>query len=197
MPIGRYFFVVGSVLLALLFLADWYYSAATATPPDTLSPSGGGIDRSILQIRSDQRWPERIVIDTSQPTIVPPAAVAELPRRAGLPRESFAAMDSGAAAPAPAAMRARPDRLKRQRIARHRQANSFAESPAGKRPGTMADGMVAARMRRVLRLAVPADPPARCGIQLRPISTAIRMRSEWFLAPSFCLSSDVVLATVL
>jgi hypothetical protein len=126
MPIGRYFFVVGSVLLALLFLADWYYSAATATPPDTLSPSGGGIDRSILRIRSDQRWPERIVIDTSQPTIVPPAAVAELPRRAGLPRESFAAMDSGAAAPAPAAMRARPDRLKRQRIARHRQANSFA-----------------------------------------------------------------------
>ena len=30
-----------------------------------------------------------------------------------------------------------------------------------------------------------------------PISTAMRMRSEWFLAPSFCFSSDVVFATVL
>src|ERR1700712_3151307 len=30
-----------------------------------------------------------------------------------------------------------------------------------------------------------------------PISTAIRIRSEWFLAPSFCFSSEVVLATVL
>ena len=33
--------------------------------------------------------------------------------------------------------------------------------------------------------------------QPRSISTAIRIRSEWFLAPSFCLSSEVVLATVL
>ena len=29
------------------------------------------------------------------------------------------------------------------------------------------------------------------------ISTAIRIKSEWFLAPSFCFSSEVVLATVL
>ena len=34
-------------------------------------------------------------------------------------------------------------------------------------------------------------------VQPSPISTAIRIRSEWFLAPSFCLSRDVVLATVL
>ena len=33
--------------------------------------------------------------------------------------------------------------------------------------------------------------------QPSPISTAIRIRSEWFLAPSFCFSSEVVLATVL
>src|SRR6266536_4080400 len=33
--------------------------------------------------------------------------------------------------------------------------------------------------------------------QPNPISTAIRIRSEWFLAPSFCFSSEVVLATVL
>jgi len=34
-------------------------------------------------------------------------------------------------------------------------------------------------------------------LQPSSISTAIRIRSEWFLAPSFCLSSEVVLATVL
>lgn len=34
-------------------------------------------------------------------------------------------------------------------------------------------------------------------VQPSSISTAIRIRSEWFLAPSFCLSSEVVLATVL
>jgi hypothetical protein len=34
-------------------------------------------------------------------------------------------------------------------------------------------------------------------VQPSSISTAIRIRSEWFLAPSFCLSRDVVLATVL
>ncbi|MBA3651685.1 MAG: hypothetical protein H0W66_09455 [Chthoniobacterales bacterium] len=33
--------------------------------------------------------------------------------------------------------------------------------------------------------------------QPSPISTAIRIRSEWFLAPSFCFSIEVVLATVL
>lgn len=47
------------------------------------------------------------------------------------------------------------------------------------------------------------EQPVRCsgrqcpGRQFMPISTAIRIRSEWFFAPSFCLSRDVVLATVL
>jgi hypothetical protein len=125
MPIGRYFFVVGSVLLALFFLADWYYSPTTATSESTVS-QGGRIDRSILRIRSDQRWPERIVIDTSQPTIVPPAAVAESPRRAGPPREAYAAMDPVVAAPGNFAIPAKPDHPKRQRVARRRQSSSFA-----------------------------------------------------------------------
>src|SRR5689334_11704154 len=42
--------------------------------------------------------------------------------------------------------------------------------------------------------STPAGPDA---VQPNPISTAIRIRSEWFLAPSFCFSSEVVLATVL
>jgi hypothetical protein len=43
---------------------------------------------------------------------------------------------------------------------------------------------------RPVRLLAEAGQP-------RPISTAIRIKSEWFFAPSFCLSSEVMLATVL
>lgn len=70
MPLGRYFAVVGSVLLALLFLADWYM------PGPASQPAGGGVDKAVIRIHSRHRWPERVVIDTSLPTIVPPLAVA-------------------------------------------------------------------------------------------------------------------------
>src|SRR4051812_25882176 len=36
------------------------------------------IDRSIIRIKSAHKWPEKIVLDTSQPTITPPA-IAESP----------------------------------------------------------------------------------------------------------------------
>ena len=134
MPIGRYFFVVGSVLLALFFFTDWYYSAATATSRDIVSHSDS-VDRSILRIRSDQRWPELIVIDTSQPTIVPPTAVAQSPVRANPPMEALAAMASVAAAPDLAAIHVKSERPKRQKIARHRQASSYASlQPANNWP---------------------------------------------------------------
>ena len=53
-------------------------------------------------------------------------------------------------------------------------------------------------MGRAFQGARPVRPLSIVGNhQPRSISTAIRIRSEWFLAPSFCLSSEVVLATVL
>ena len=66
MPLARYFMFVGGVLLALLFIVDSYLPklpAADATDP--------GFDRSIIRIHSDRKWPERVVFDTSLPTIVP------------------------------------------------------------------------------------------------------------------------------
>jgi hypothetical protein len=98
MPIGRYFFCVGSVLLALLFLADWYY-------PSNASPSHAELDRSILRIKSDHKWPERIVFDMSLPTIVPPPVLAQDIPRAHDPREAFAKVAPilpAAALPSPA-----------------------------------------------------------------------------------------------
>jgi hypothetical protein len=92
MPLGRYFLFIGSALLALLFLADWYMPQLAATP------GHADVDRSIIRLQSRHNWPERIVIDTSLPTIVPPPAqIAEAsPVKSGpvgrSPREAFAQM---------------------------------------------------------------------------------------------------------
>jgi hypothetical protein len=90
MPLVRYFVAVGSVLLALLFMANWYL------PPQAASAAAADVDRTVIRLRSAQKWPERIVIDTSLPTIVPPPAkVADnLPERSSpdvrSPKEAYA-----------------------------------------------------------------------------------------------------------
>ena len=76
MPVARYFLFVGGVLLALLFLSDAYAPklpvvSATETSVDR-------VDRSVIRIQSDRKWPERIVFDTSLPTIVPAPAATTL-----------------------------------------------------------------------------------------------------------------------
>jgi hypothetical protein len=87
MPLGRYFVLTGTLLLALLFLADWYM-------PHPAAPAARAeVDRTVIRLHSGHKWPERIVIDTSLPTIVPqPAKVAEnLPDRPPLPVRSMRA----------------------------------------------------------------------------------------------------------
>lgn len=50
-------------------------------------------DKSIIRMSSAQRWPERIIMDTSLPTIVPPAEVAvESPKIETPAHEAFAHM---------------------------------------------------------------------------------------------------------
>ena len=87
MPLGRYFVFVGSLLLALLILADRYM------PKPINEPARADVDRSIIRLHSSHKWPERIVIDTSLPTIVPSPTTntAEIsPARARLPKDAFA-----------------------------------------------------------------------------------------------------------
>src|ERR1700687_1881058 len=53
-PLGRYFFFVGSVLLAMLFIADRYL-------PNSFSQSfmrEARVDKSIIRIQSAHKWPE-------------------------------------------------------------------------------------------------------------------------------------------
>jgi hypothetical protein len=74
MPVARYFIFVGGALLALLFLID-AYAPSQAVVANHTAPS---IDRNVVRIRSDQKLPERVVYDTSLPTIVPPASKVQV-----------------------------------------------------------------------------------------------------------------------
>jgi hypothetical protein len=74
MPVARYFLFVGAALLALLFALDALMPQQVAVASNTV-PS---IDKTVVRIRSDQKPPERVVYDTSLPTIVPPAAKTQV-----------------------------------------------------------------------------------------------------------------------
>jgi hypothetical protein len=71
MPIVRYFAFVGGALLALLFAVGEFMPQLPA--PERAE---AGVEKSIIRIRSERKWPERVVFDTNQPTIVPAQAAA-------------------------------------------------------------------------------------------------------------------------
>src|ERR1700675_1813891 len=74
MPVLRYFIFVGGALLALLLVANAY------APPQPVAAKADSVvatENPTLRIRSDRKWPQAIVFDTTQPTIVPPVLKAE------------------------------------------------------------------------------------------------------------------------
>jgi hypothetical protein len=73
--VGRYFLFVGGALLALLFAFDAFAPKAVA---DNTTNASAAVDKATLRIQSNQKWPERIVFDTTQPTIVPKAAPVQV-----------------------------------------------------------------------------------------------------------------------
>jgi hypothetical protein len=96
MPLARYFVFVGGVLLALLFIFDAYQPKLPVA-----DATEAAVDKSIIRIHSDRKWPERVVFDTSLPTIVPaqtakaeaavaaPATVADVSAKVRV-RDAFA-----------------------------------------------------------------------------------------------------------
>jgi hypothetical protein len=88
MPLARYFLLVGGALLALLLFLNAYLPkpAESATTSEFVRPA--------VRIHSAQKLPERIVIDTSIPTIVPAPTVF-----AGAPAKSPALDALAQAAP--------------------------------------------------------------------------------------------------
>lgn len=71
MPLLQYFGFVGGALLMMLFGANWLMPqpAEVPVPSNTVRPT--------IRISSVERLPERVVIDTSLPTIVPPQSAIE------------------------------------------------------------------------------------------------------------------------
>jgi hypothetical protein len=63
-PIARYFVVVGSVLAVLLSIAGW----SLPEPPPIFPDRPEIIERATIRIRSERKWPDKVVLDTNQPT---------------------------------------------------------------------------------------------------------------------------------
>jgi hypothetical protein len=76
MPTARYFMVVGSALVVLLLIAGW----SLPELPPSFHDRPEVIQRAAIRIKSAHKWPEKVVLNTSQPTIAPPAV--EEPRAA-------------------------------------------------------------------------------------------------------------------
>ena len=86
MPVGRYFALVGATLLALLYVADWFLPKS---PPEQTADA---VAKPVIRIASVQQPPERIIIDTSQPTITPPPIVQDTTASKPLPLQSYASV---------------------------------------------------------------------------------------------------------
>jgi hypothetical protein len=95
MPLRQYFTWVGSLLLAGLFAADWLFPVPVHALRYEIPPN----QTVNLRIRSDQKWPEKVVFDTT-PSLrsvagaSPESEVVSNQRfaLAGQPRDAFAAM---------------------------------------------------------------------------------------------------------
>jgi hypothetical protein len=122
MPIVRYIAWVGSSLLALLFVADWYL------PKSLPEPAHDASNKPIIRIASIQQPPERIVIDSSQPTIVPPPALVG----DAVPGEPSSLQSYASAAPPPTVVDV--DQKKRKIIKRQRSKVAAYQPPLGSTP---------------------------------------------------------------
>jgi hypothetical protein len=125
MPLVRYFVFVGGALLALLFVADVYApKSAAVTATETANT-----DNPTLRIRSDRKWPERIVFDTSIPTIVP-ALVAKTDASASAPAK-IADVTAGARVRNSFAQFTPPETIKPEsKVQRNRKIAKIAQTRA-------------------------------------------------------------------
>ena len=75
MPLLRYFGFAGGALVLLLLGLSW------CVPQPVAEPIRSGIDRPVIRISSVEPLLERVDIDSSLPTIVPPPIVPEFAER--------------------------------------------------------------------------------------------------------------------
>jgi len=80
---------VGGALLALLFAADFVWP----TSPVAQTVGVASYEQPLIRIRSDRHLPDRVVLDTSQPTIAAPVV-----KTAGAPSQADVLADLAAKA---------------------------------------------------------------------------------------------------
>jgi len=85
MPVLRYFVFVGAALLALIFVVGELFPVS----PVAQGTKTAAADLPMIRIRTDRKWPERVVFDTSVPAtavaavpVVTPTAQNEVPDKA-------------------------------------------------------------------------------------------------------------------
>jgi hypothetical protein len=127
MPILRYF-AFGGALLALLLVVNW------CLPSLKVDTAQVGADHSTIRIHSQQKWPVAVVIDTTQPTLVPTPAplVAETPAPKPA-REAFAMATEIPAAKPAEAVKPVKHHTRRSKVARAR-VDGASHDPFGFRP---------------------------------------------------------------
>jgi len=121
MPLARYFLYVGGALLMLLFVAN----ACLPKPPPAEAKV---VYLPPIRIHSDEKWPERIVFDTSVPMVrvaqtdsgivhppAPPPPAGVLPPDL---REALAQMQPSDVGPQQSSKRAKPAPKSQRKLAR-------------------------------------------------------------------------------
>jgi len=137
MPVARYFLFVGGVLLALLVAID----ALVPQQAIVASQAASSVNKTVVRIRSDQKPLERVVYDTSLPTIVPaPVVTAQATAPVVAPPSAVAPASADASAETrmretfaefvPAqAKKPEPQVQRKRKIAKSRSAPQLAQSP--------------------------------------------------------------------
>jgi hypothetical protein len=135
-PIARYFILVGGTLAALLFIAGWYFPA----PPAMFANQTTVFDETI-RIRSEHKWPEKIVLDTSRPTMMPLAVeerrVAQL---VPLPSDGPGDQSSLEAKPSGSLIHGRPPSINGARKSSVARGKGRSINACGRRPHCAAAG---------------------------------------------------------
>jgi hypothetical protein len=63
--VAKYFVVVGTVLMVLLMMVGWSLPA----PPPPFPDRPEIVDKVTIRIKSDRKWPEKVILNTNQPMI--------------------------------------------------------------------------------------------------------------------------------
>lgn len=129
MPLLAYFWKVGAVLLALLFVADFYLPKAAVTDEKT------AVDQPAIRIHSDRKWPERVVLDTTLPAIVAIASAPSITETAPLVPAIAPVIRAETPALANALAMARSDLPPREAVERKRLRKTQHVATRSKRHG--------------------------------------------------------------